>query len=98
MITIQASRQNITVKGHADYSKYGTDIVCAGVSTLLISHYNLMLRFMPESNFTCTALEGDFRLIIKKLTLEIEKIMDNLLASLEELALDYPKNIKLERN
>jgi len=97
MVTIQASRQKIIVKGHADYSEYGTDIVCAGVSTLLISHYNLMTRFMPKSNFDCKALEGDFRLTIKKVTSEIENIMDNLIDSLEELSMSYPKNIKIER-
>lgn len=33
-------RVDITVKGHADYSEQGTDIVCAGVSALAITTAN----------------------------------------------------------
>jgi len=35
MITITHNSTTITAQGHANYSKAGTDIVCAGVSVLL---------------------------------------------------------------
>ncbi len=38
-----------TVKGHAGYAEHGSDIVCAGVSTLVINTINSIEHFLDEN-------------------------------------------------
>lgn len=40
ILQVSNDRVEITVRGHADYSEQGTDIVCAGVSALAITTAN----------------------------------------------------------
>lgn len=44
MIEIRLGPQSVTARGHAGYGAYGQDIVCAGVSTLLATAAEMLLR------------------------------------------------------
>ena len=44
MIEIKLGPQSVTARGHAGYGAYGQDIVCAGVSALLATAAEMLLR------------------------------------------------------
>ena len=94
MIKVVVSKDKIEITGHALYDDYGKDIVCASVSSIVITSINLCLRFDKDSikykketdKLTIEVLSSD-----EKVTLTIE----NMLMMLEELASTYKKNIKI---
>lgn len=44
MIEIRLGARSVTASGHAGYRPYGQDIVCAGVSALLATAAEMLLR------------------------------------------------------
>ena len=94
MIKVEIENNKIEIKGHANYDDYGKDIVCASVSSIVITSINLCLRFDKDSikykketdKLTIEVLSSD-----EKVTLTIE----NMIMMLEELASTYKKNIKI---
>lgn len=44
MIEIRLGQRSVTARGHAGYRPYGQDIVCAGVSALLATAAEMLLR------------------------------------------------------
>lgn len=95
MIKVKVKKNNIVVTGHANYDIYGKDIVCASVSSIIITSINACLRI--ENNSLEYIEEKD------KLTINIKSnnntiliIIENMLAMLKELALTYKENIKIE--
>lgn len=94
MIKVNIKNNIIIITGHAGYDDFGKDIVCASVSSIVITSINLCLRFNKESinykeekdKLTIEILSND-----DNITLTIE----NMLMMLEELASTYKKNIKI---
>ena len=94
MIKVNIKNNIIIITGHARYDDFGKDIVCASVSSIVITSINLCLRFNKESikykeekdKLTIEILSND-----DNITLTIE----NMLMMLEELASTYKKNIKI---
>ena len=94
MIKVNIKNNIIIITGHAEYDDFGKDIVCASVSSIVITSINLCLRFNKESikykeekdKLTIEILSND-----DNITLTIE----NMLMMLEELASTYKKNIKI---
>lgn len=66
MIEIKLGQRYVTAKGHAGYRPYGQDIVCAGVSALLATAAEMLLRLEEHGEVRMTEpiqLEpGDVRL------------------------------------
>lgn len=89
----------VEVKGHANQNPYGSDIVCASVSTMLIMTLNLMEKLeLLGCNITNPICdEGKFQLHINMSNDTAIKIVDNLIESLDMLSKSYPKNIKYEK-
>ena len=81
MIKVNIKNNIIIITGHAGYDDFGKDIVCASVSSIVITSINLCLRFNKESI--------KYKEEKDKLTIE------NMLMMLEELASTYKKNIKI---
>ena len=84
-------------KGHAEFSRRGTDIVCASVSILLINTVNSIEKLTSE--------ECSYKINDRRATIDFE--MDNtgdksqvLLASLkmglEGIAGEYPGNVTIK--
>ncbi len=87
----------IEVKGHADFSSYGTDIVCSSISTACILTANLIEKLHLSYNvFDLVCQEGYFRLQVDTTDFTTKTIFENLVDTLEELAKEYPKYVKLK--
>ena len=95
MIKVIYNKKFIKISGHANYNKYNQDIVCASVSSIVYTTINGILniksdaiRFKDEKDMVIEIINND----------EITKILlDNMLSLLMELALQYPKNIKISK-
>ena len=96
MIKIVVEDNHITVKGHAGYGIKGTDIVCASVSSIVITSLNAIIKIDNEAiNFTQS--EGFIEVIINKHDKYIDIILENMISMLEELEKQYKENIKIDR-
>lgn len=82
------------VSGHANYDEYGKDIVCASVSTVVITSINLALK-IDEKSVVVTDKPGLIEANILKRDDVINKIFINMKDMLVELQKDYSKNIKI---
>lgn len=100
MITITLKNEGKALKqiifhGHAMYDDYGKDIVCAGVSTILTTTVNAILKFndqaielLQEKDIVLTVLSED------EVT---SKLLENMVELLYELEESYPKNIAIRK-
>lgn len=99
MIKVEIIRNNnnikkISILGHAMYDEYGKDIVCASVSTLVISTVNNILSI---NNKTIKVEQNDAKIIIEYILKDniIDILINNMISNLNTLANNYPKNIKI---
>ena len=86
---------NITIKGHANFDDYGKDIVCASVSSIVITSINAILR-IDEESINYQEKEGLVIIDIKKHTTVIDILIQNMIELLYELEEDYKKYIKID--
>ncbi len=100
MINITVKEKNsiideIVVSGHSGYSHRGTDIVCASVSSIVITTINALVRFNANIKYD----EKDGFVSIK--LLEHNNIVDvlilNMLELFKELEKDYKENVKINK-
>ena len=96
MIKVTIENNKISVKGHANYEDYGKDIVCASVSTLVISTINNIIDIDKDS-IKYEELENEIKIERKNNNEIVEKLINNMVLMLESLEKDYPKNIKILR-
>lgn len=95
MIKIKKLSNQIIIEGHAMYEDYGKDIVCAAVSSIVITTVNACLSI--DSEATSYNKENDrFTITIKKQDPIIDKLIQNMMNLLTELEQDYPKNIRIK--
>lgn len=96
MINITIKDNNlINIKGHADYDKYGKDIVCASVSSIVVTSVNAMIR-IDEKSIEYNELNGVYIKILKHSDV-IDKLFINLSELLSDLQKQYPKYIEIRR-
>ena len=79
MIKVIKENNYIKLLGHANSDSYGNDIVCASVSSIVYTTVNGILNIDKEAIKFID--EKDFEI--------------NMLNLLEEIAIKYPKNIKI---
>ena len=96
MIKVEIENNKIEIKGHAHYDDYGKDIVCASVSSIVITTINAIIEFDPESIYY---EDLNNRILIKKLKDDdiTNKLINNMIELLEELEKSYKDNIKIIR-
>ena len=96
MIKVEIENNKIEIKGHANYDDYGKDIVCATVSSIVITTINAIIEFDPESIYY---EDLNNRILIKKLKDDdiTNKLINNMIELLEELEKSYKDNIKIIR-
>lgn len=84
----------ITISGHANYDEFGKDIVCASVSSTVITTINILLSLDKDS----ISYDNTKGLIIDILKDEdtTKKIINVLVSNLLELERAYPKNIQIK--
>ena len=94
MIKININKDEITIKGHSGYSEYGSDIVCASVSSISITTVNALLS-IDEDCIIYEEKDGYLNIKIKKHNEVIDKLIDNMITLLKELEKQYKKNIEI---
>ena len=95
MIKISIKEKQIIIKGHANYDELGKDIVCASVSSMVITTVNAILRIDNEGNKYSD--DNGVNIDIIKDDEITNKLINNLIDLLEELEKQYPKYIEIRR-
>ena len=97
MIKVSINKDNlikeVKISGHADFADYGKDIVCSAVSSIATTTINNIIA-LDNKAITYSANEGDI-LITNNDSEMASKLLNNMITMLEDLAKDYPKNIKI---
>ncbi|MBP3658684.1 MAG: ribosomal-processing cysteine protease Prp [Oscillospiraceae bacterium] len=98
MITVQLSGTALTVRGHAGFSRYGSDIVCAAASMLAFTLAAAMeeagLQRAPEIESAC----GSFRIAVRPREGErarVEAVFAAIGAGYRLLAARYPEYVRV---
>ena len=96
MIKIEIKDNLITIKGHAGYDDKGKDIVCASVSSIVITTINGIIEINPDA---IDYSDLDNEIIIRKLKEDetVNKLLNNMILLLENLEKDYKDYIKIIR-
>jgi len=94
MIKINIKKNHIEIKGHAMYDDNGKDIVCAAVSTIVITTINAILRF-DQDTIKYKENDGYIDIEILKNTNTTNTLILNMIELLKDLEKQYTKNIKI---
>lgn len=86
--------KKVRVTGHAYYDDYGKDIVCASVSSIVITSINLIMKMNNEC-ISVIQKEGLIDLTVLKEEKDVNRILENMLDMLKELSKEYEKNVKI---
>ena len=82
-----------TCSGHAGFGEYGTDIVCAGISILVINTINSIETFTSVA-YTCEADEEtgdiDFQ-FTDEISSDASLLIESMILGLKEIQNDYGK-------
>ena len=98
MIKVNIKNKNdkvyeIVIKGHANYDDYGKDIVCSAVSTMAITTVNNILCL--EDSISYEENSGLLKIRVNDDTDVNQKILNNFIRMINELKMQYPKNIEI---
>lgn len=97
MIRVYKNNDKVIIKGHANYADYGKDIVCASVSSIVITTVNGILEIDREA-ITYVEEKDILTIEIIKKDEVIIKLINNMMNLLTELSDNYPKNIKIGKD
>lgn len=86
----------LEIKGHAEYAKYGQDIVCSAVTTAFSTSINLIDRL--GFSYQLQQDDGYINLSFAATDSMIDIIMQNLFDVLKGIEEDYSKNVKVILN
>ena len=91
----EGTYQGFTCSGHADYSKNGQDIVCAGVSACVVGAMNALedhkkFEFIMEDGHVLIKKIGD-----EKLSIHNQIVLQTLLVQLKTIEESNKKFIKI---
>ena len=87
--------KNIIITGHANYAEYGKDIVCAAVSATVLTTLNGIIA-IDNSILEVSNKQDKMIIDIKKEENISQILINNMINCLQELVIEYPKNIKIE--
>ena len=87
--------ESISIKGHANFDKFGKDIVCASVSSIVITSINAIIRL----NENAISYEENDGIFIKVLNQDktTNTLLLNMVSLLNELEKQYKKNIIINK-
>ena len=94
MIKVEVSRNKISIKGHANYSDYGSDIVCASVSSTVLTTINAIMLICGDT-ISVIQSDGNMQILIQRENDITRKLLDNMIRCLKEIEINYGKNIKI---
>ena len=96
MIKVELKDNLITIKGHAGYDDKGKDIVCASVSSIVITTINGIIEIDPDA-IDYSDLDNEIIIIKLKEDETVNKLLNNMILLLENLEKDYKDYIKIIR-
>jgi uncharacterized protein YsxB (DUF464 family) len=86
----------IEIKGHAMYDDYGKDIVCAGISSTVITTVNAILTFNKDY-ISYEIKENNFLIKVNNHNEIVNNLLNNMINMLQDIENDYPNNIKIRK-
>lgn len=86
---------NIHISGHSEYDEFGKDIVCASVSSIVITSVNAIIKLDNSIKFKQEF--GNVIINVIKHTKNTDILINNMLELLENLAKQYKNNIKINK-
>ena len=86
----------IEVQGHAMYDDYGKDIVCAGISSTVITTVNAILTFNKDY-ISYESKENNFLIKVNYHNEIVNNLLNNMINMLHDIENDYPNNIKIRK-
>ena len=87
----------ITISGHANYDEFGKDIVCAGVSSILIGGLNAIDQFGLIAKCDYQIEPGNVDVFIKDcLNHELQVILETLVVQLKTIHESYSNYISIQ--
>ena len=95
MIKVLIKENSIRIKGHANYSELGKDIVCASVSSIIYTTVNYIMNIDKNSiEYTDDGNE----ITIKKINSNeiVDILLNTMIEILKDLENQYKENIKIE--
>ena len=87
--------KSLTVSGHANYDKYGKDIVCAGVSAVVTGGINALEN--QVDNIEIISKENELGVKVLNSNEYIQIVLKTILIQLETIEVSYKKYIKIKR-
>ena len=87
--------KSLTVSGHANFDKYGKDIVCAGVSAVVTGGINALETEIK--NIEIINKENELGVKVINSNEKIQIILNTILIQLETIESSYKKYIKIEK-
>ena len=99
MIKIKIEKQetinSIEISGHANFDKYGKDIVCASVSSIATTTVNALLKLGKDIDYITK--DGYLKITINSHDNVVDRLIDNMIDLFTELEMQYKNNIKIGR-
>lgn len=99
MIRVKVKRQSgrwqeLETSGHAQQAPRGEDLVCAGVSSILIGALNALNQLVPDA---CDLLmeEAHVKISVKKDSGQVQLLLDSLLIQLQTMEAAYADYIQI---
>ncbi|VWL85927.1 ribosomal-processing cysteine protease Prp [Oceanivirga miroungae] len=84
------------IKGHSNLSFYGTDIVCAAVSSISVMTINGILEYL-KYDLPYKQDDGYIEFSVEDNRDEkVQTLLHSMYLYLDELSRQYPKNLKLK--
>lgn len=94
MIKVEVSKNMISIKGHANFGDYGSDIVCASVSSTVLTTINAIMSICADT-ISVVQGSGNMQISVQKENDITRKLLDNMIRCLKEIEINYEKNIKI---
>ena len=101
MIKVTYNYQNsniieVIITGHANFSKIGNDIVCAGISAIVIGTLNALHELENNQVQVINNTSGLINLKITSFTNNCQIILKTMLWQLKTIKDQYPKYINIK--
>lgn len=97
MIKVQVKKTStedtIIINGHSGYDVEGHDIVCAGVSSIVITTVNAIIRY-NEKLIQYESNSGYVKIQVKHNEI-VDLLIENMISLLKEMEEKYKKYIKI---
>lgn len=99
MTKIEIKDQNglfdMCVEGHSGYAPAGTDIVCAGISTLTFTFFERVKNLPQICGLSYKTGDGRFHLTFRHplKDMELEAIISTIVTGYQMFSEEYPENV-----